>query len=349
MTSLSNFDFSVAFAVAEAFIIALYVVLDGFDLGVGILFPFAPRPADRDLMIETLAPVWDGNETWLVLGGMVLLTAFPGAFAILLPAYYVPLALMLFALILRGISFEFRAQGGPLQFAWTVAFAGGSALAAFCQGAILGSFVGGGFQVVGGRFAGGPFDWLNLFSIITGFGVIAGYGLLGACWLIWKTKDDTQIFARELAFTTLLSTGAAIVVVSLWTPLSVPQIAERWFALGASRLAAVLVRDPAFSRLPWRAWRQHMAGGGSRCHDHLGSIVSAPDASRSLRSLARDRADSPGLHCLQLLDVQRQNACAGSEHVRDRICGLRQLSFLPKSGAADRFGKVPVLSPKKRQ
>ena len=231
MNSLSNFDFSVAFAVAEAVIIALYVVLDGFDLGVGILFPFAPRPADRDLMIETLAPVWDGNETWLVLGGMVLLTAFPGAFAILLPAYYVPLALMLFALVLRGISFEFRAQGGPLQFAWTVAFAGGSALAAFCQGAILGSFVGGGLHVVGGRFAGGPFDWLNLFSIITGFGVIAGYGLLGACWLIWKTEDDTQIFARELAFTTLLSTGAAIVVVSLWTPLSVPQIAERWFTL----------------------------------------------------------------------------------------------------------------------
>jgi cytochrome bd ubiquinol oxidase subunit II len=231
MNSLSNLDFSVAFAVAEAVIIALYVVLDGFDLGVGILFPFAPRPADRDLMIETLAPVWDGNETWLVLGGMVLLTAFPGAFAILLPAYYVPLALMLFALVLRGISFEFRAQAGPLQFAWTVAFAGGSALAAFCQGAILGAFVGGGLQVVGGRFAGGPFDWLNLFSIITGLGVIAGYGLLGACWLIWKTEDDTQIFARELAFTTLLSTGAAIVVVSLWTPLSVPQIAERWFTL----------------------------------------------------------------------------------------------------------------------
>jgi cytochrome bd ubiquinol oxidase subunit II len=231
MNTLSSFDYSVAFAVAEAFIIALYVVLDGFDLGVGILFPFAPRPADRDLMIETLAPVWDGNETWLVLGGMVLLGAFPGAFAILLPAYYVPLALMLFALVLRGISFEFRAQGGPLQVVWTVAFAGGSALAAFCQGAILGSFVGGGLHVVGGRFAGGPFDWLNLFSIITGLGVIAGYGLLGACWLIWKTDDDTQIFARELAFTTLLCTGAAIVVVSLWTAFSVPQIAERWFAL----------------------------------------------------------------------------------------------------------------------
>jgi cytochrome d ubiquinol oxidase subunit II len=231
MNVLANFDYAVAFAVTEAFIIGLYVVLDGFDLGVGILFPFAPRSTERNLMIETLAPVWDGNETWLVLGGMVLLAAFPGAFAILLPAYYVPLALMLFALVLRGISFEFRAQGGPLQVAWTVAFAGGSASAAFCQGAILGSFVVGGLQVVGGRFAGGPFDWLNLFSIVTGFGVIAGYGLLGACWLIWKTEDDTQIFARELALTTLLSTGAAIVVVSLWTALSMPQIVERWFTL----------------------------------------------------------------------------------------------------------------------
>jgi cytochrome bd ubiquinol oxidase subunit II len=220
MSILANLDLPVVFAVSAGFVIALYVVLDGFDLGVGILLPFASRSADRDIMIRTLAPTWDGNETWLVLGAMVLWTAFPGAFAILIPAYYVPLALMLFGLVLRGVSFGFRSQGGPLRLIWTTAFTGGSAIAAFCQGAI---------RVAEGHFAGGPFDWITPFSVATGFGLAAGYGLLGACWLIWKTEGATQIASRRLAIATLFVTGAAIALISLWTPFSVPAIADRWF------------------------------------------------------------------------------------------------------------------------
>jgi cytochrome bd ubiquinol oxidase subunit II len=277
-------------------------------------------------MIETLAPVWDGNETWLVLGGMVLLAAFPGAFAILLPAYYVPLALMLFALVLRGISFEFRSQGGPLQVVWTVAFAGGSALAAFCQGAILGSFVGGSLQVVEGRFAGGPFDWLSLFTIVTGLGLVAGYGLLGACWLIWKTEDDTHIFARELAFTTLLSSGAAMVVVSLWTPLSVPQAPLPLIALAAwigvlrslwglrdwvPFLCAIPLFLASLGELGARIWPQAVPG--------VMTIWEASSAHRTQVVLAGALLGIVPIilaYCLQLLDVQGQNACAGSENVR---------------------------------
>ena len=229
MSILSNFDFAAFFAVAAAIVIGLYVTLDGFDLGVGILFPFAPRQVDRDVMMQSLEPFWDGNETWLVLGAMVLLAGFPLAFAILIPAFYVPLALMLFGLVLRGIAFEFRGQGGPLEIVWTSAFAAGSFIAAFCQGAILGAFVGRQIIVVDGHFAGGPFDWLGLFPVITGLGVVAGYGLLGAGWLIWKTSGSTQIFGRELSLPTLLCAGAAIAVVSVWTPFAVPQIAARWF------------------------------------------------------------------------------------------------------------------------
>jgi cytochrome d ubiquinol oxidase subunit II len=229
MTFISSFDLAVFFAVAAAIVIGLYVTLDGFDLGIGILFPFAPRPEDRDVMMETLEPFWDGNETWLVMGGMTLLAGFPLAFAILLPAFYVPLWLMLFGLVIRGVAFEFRGQGGALKEVWSWTFAGGSFIAGFCQGAILGGFVGRSITVVDGRFAGGPLDWLGPFSILTGLGVVAGYALLGACWLIWKTEGSTQTFGRELVLPVLLVVGIAIVVVSIWTPFVVPKIDQRWF------------------------------------------------------------------------------------------------------------------------
>lgn len=229
MSMMANFDFAAFFAVSAAIVVGLYVVLDGVDLGVGILFPFAPRSSDRDAMMTTLEPFWDGNETWLVLGGMVLQAAFPLAFAILLPAFYVPLCLMLFGLVIRGIAFEFRSQRGSFEIVWSMTFAAGSFIAAFCQGVVLGAFVGQSITVSNGAFAGGPFDWLGLFSIATGLGVVAAYGLLGACWLVWKTGGSTQNFGRELMLPTLLCAGGAILLVSVWTPFVKPQIAERWF------------------------------------------------------------------------------------------------------------------------
>lgn len=245
-------DYSVVFAVLAAVAIGLYVTLDGFDLGVGILFPFAPATFTRDTMMRSLAPMWDGNETWLVLGGMVLLAGFPAAFSILLPAFYVPLALMLFGLVLRGVAFEFRSQGGPFEIGWTIAFSGGSMLAGFCQGAILGSFIGGDVTVVDGRYGGGPFDWLHLFSIVTGLGVLSFYALLGACWLIWRTEDNVRIFAREIARPALLATGAAIAVISVWTPLSLPTVAARWFTWPGTLYLAPL---PILAAIAWTtAW-----------------------------------------------------------------------------------------------
>ncbi|MEI9924260.1 MAG: cytochrome d ubiquinol oxidase subunit II [Bradyrhizobium sp.] len=250
---MTPIDYPVLFAIVSALAIGLYVTLDGFDLGVGILFPFAPSAKDRNRMMQSLAPMWDGNETWLVLGGMVLLCAFPTAFSILLPAFYVPLGMMLFGLVLRGISFEFRSQGGPLQIGWTFAFAAGSFLAAFFQGAILGAFVSGDVTVADKQFAGGPLDWITLFSIATGFGVVAGYALLGAGWLIWRTEGTTQIFAREIARPTLMATGAAIALVSIWTPLSLSGIWARWFSWPNMIYLAPL---PIVAALSWLvAWR----------------------------------------------------------------------------------------------
>ena len=246
-------DYPVLFTVFAALAIGAYVTLDGFDLGVGILFPFAPATATRDTMMRSLAPMWDGNETWLVLGGMVLLAGFPAAFAILLPAFYVPLVLMLLGLVLRGVAFEFRSQGGAFEIGWTMAFSGGSILAGFCQGAILGSFIDGDVTAVGGRFAGGPFDWLHLFPIATGLGTVAFYALLGAGWLVWRTDGHTQIFAREIARAALLAVAAAIALVSLWTPLALPPVSARWFTWPNTLFLAPL---PIVAALAWvTAWR----------------------------------------------------------------------------------------------
>jgi cytochrome d ubiquinol oxidase subunit II len=246
-------DLPVIFGLVSALAIGMYVILDGFDLGVGIIFPFAPRSADREMMMRSLAPIWDGNETWLVLGGMVLFAAFPGAFAILMPAFYVPLALMLFGLVLRGIALEFRPQGGGLQVAWSAAFAFGSTLAGFCQGAVLGALVSERISIADGRFAGGPFEWLSLFSIITGLGVVAAYAVLGAAWLIWKTDGGTQTYAREIARPALVGTGAAIAIVSISTPLTLPDVAARWFSMPEFLYLCPL---PIVAALAWLAtWR----------------------------------------------------------------------------------------------
>ncbi len=207
--------------------ITLYVILDGFSLGVGILFPFARRGRERDLMMASVAPVWDGNQTWLVGGGAALFTAFPKAFNLLLSALYLPLILMLIALVFRGVAFEFRFKA-EREDLWNYAFIGGSTVAAFCQGLVLGTYVQG-FDYADGRLLVGSLDFLSPFSLLTGFGVVLAYALLGACWLIVKLEGDLQRRAFRWARRLLPAVIGMIGAVSALTPLLVPEIAERWF------------------------------------------------------------------------------------------------------------------------
>jgi cytochrome d ubiquinol oxidase subunit II len=229
MTEL-DFSLPVVWALIIGTAVALYVVLDGFDLGIGILFPLFPQERDRDQMMNTVAPFWDGNETWLVLGGGGLWIAFPKAFAIIMPALYLPMIVLLLALIFRGVAFEFRWVAKPHHRWWDVAFAAGSTVAAFAQGLVLGGLLQG-IEVRGGQFAGGPLDWLTPFSLLTGCALVVGYALIGATWLALKTDGDVEARARRLGAGLLLGLLAAIAMVSIWTPLAVPRIAERWFRM----------------------------------------------------------------------------------------------------------------------
>ena len=209
--------------------VALYVILDGFDLGVGILFPLARAERERDQMVSSIAPFWDGNETWLVLGGGGLLVAFPRAYAVIMPAFYLPVIAMLLALVFRGVAFEFRSVANTSKKYWNAAFAGGSTVAALSQGVILGGLVQG-IKVENGAFAGGAFDFATPFALLCALGVTAGYALLGATWLVMKTDgavaDRARAHAKMLLFVVLAFMG----IVSLWTPLAFPRIAERWFS-----------------------------------------------------------------------------------------------------------------------
>jgi cytochrome d ubiquinol oxidase subunit II len=206
-------DLPLIWAVIIIFGIMMYVVMDGFDLGIGILFPFVKGDSDRDVMMNTVAPVWDGNETWLVLGGAALFGAFPLAYSVVLSALYLPLILMLIGLIF-----------------WDKAFIGGSLTATFFQGVALGAFIDG-IPVVNRQFAGGSLDWLTPFTMFCGVALVVAYALLGCTWLIMKTEGKLQKqmhdLARPLAFVVLAVTG----VVSIWTPLTHPEIATRWFSL----------------------------------------------------------------------------------------------------------------------
>jgi cytochrome d ubiquinol oxidase subunit II len=207
----------------------LYVLLDGFDLGVGMLYGLAPDLNARNLVMNSIAPVWDGNETWLVLGGIALLAAFPLAFAIILPAVYFPILIMLLALVFRGVAFEFRYRDSEHRTFWDHAFAYGSAAATFAQGIVLGAFIQG-FQTDGRHFTGSSFDCFSAFSIFTGLALMAGYSLLGAGWLIFKTEGALQDWARRLGRYAFLGVLFAVAVVSLWTPFISHDIARRWFS-----------------------------------------------------------------------------------------------------------------------
>ena len=208
----------------------LYVVLDGFDLGCGILFPFAPSDKCRSRMMNSIAPFWDGNETWLVLGGGGLFVAFPVAYAILMPALYLPIMLMLMGLIFRGVAFEFRFKADEKdRKLWDISFHAGSLLAAFMQGVVLGNFIQG-VEVDGRNFAGGALDWANGFAIVTGISLVFGYALLGATWLVMKTEDETQSWARNAAKYVLGFVAIAMAVVSIAMPFIDGRISELWFS-----------------------------------------------------------------------------------------------------------------------
>ncbi|MDB5645527.1 cytochrome d ubiquinol oxidase subunit II [Methylobacterium sp.] len=209
--------------------VAMYVVIDGFDLGVGILFTAARKGNWRDRMMLSVAPIWDGNETWLVLGGGGLFAVFSVAYAILLPALYLPLILMLIALIFRGVAFEFRFKAGRSQFIWDNAFHYGSLIATFAQGMVLGAFVQG-FQIQGRGFTGGTFDWLTPFSVLTGIGLVCGYGLLGATWCVMKTSGELEIWARRKSLQFLAATIVAMTLVSAWVPFLGRDIQWRWIS-----------------------------------------------------------------------------------------------------------------------
>jgi cytochrome d ubiquinol oxidase subunit II len=223
-------DTSIIWAGIIFFGVFMYVVMDGFDLGIGMLFPFVHDRHDRDVMMNTVAPIWDGNETWLVLGGAGMLAAFPIAYSIILSALYLPLVFMLIGLIFRGVAFEFRFKAREHErHIWDKAFIGGSVTAAFFQGVSLGAFLNG-IPVSGHSYAGGVLDWLAPFPLLAGVGVIIAYTLLGSTWLIMKTEGALQErmvqVARPFAGLLLL----AIIAVSIWTPLRHPEVAERWFS-----------------------------------------------------------------------------------------------------------------------
>jgi len=223
-------DYTMIWAVIIAFGVIMYVLLDGFDLGVGILYPFAPNEDSRDVMMNTVAPFWDGNETWLVLGGAGLLGAFPLVYSVLLPALYLGVFLLLAGLIFRGVAFEFRFKAAPAQKRyWSISFAIGSAVAALAQGIVVGAYIQG-FETENFAYVGGAFDWLTPFSVLTGIGLVLGYALLGSTWIIMKTEGEVQEWAYRLAPKLLAGVLGIFVIISFWTPLVDEFVRDRWFS-----------------------------------------------------------------------------------------------------------------------
>jgi cytochrome bd ubiquinol oxidase subunit II len=227
--SAVSIDFTGLWVVILGAGIILYVLLDGFDLGVGILYGAAPDTPSRNTIMNSIAPIWDGNETWLVLGSIALMAAFPLAFVIIIPAVYFPILTMLLGLVFRGVAFEFRFRDAEHRTFWDHGFCYGSLVATISQGIVLGAFIQG-FEVKGRVFAGSSFDCFTPFSIMTGLALVAGYGLLGAGWLILKSEGALQDWARMWGRLCLLGVLAGIALVSVWTPIAQPAIAARWLS-----------------------------------------------------------------------------------------------------------------------
>jgi cytochrome d ubiquinol oxidase subunit II len=310
----------------------MYIVMDGFDLGIGILFSTTRDAEDRDVMVNSVAPVWDGNETWLVLGGAGLFGAFPLAYAVIIDALAIPLTLMLIGLIFRGVAFEFRFQATPSHRPfWDRAFLGGSLLATFSQGVVVGAVING-FSVSGRAFSGGMFDWLTPFTLFCGLGLCIAYALLGATWLVMKSENPLQDKMRHTSRTLLLALLAVIAVISLWTPLAQPAIAARWFtlpnlffllpvpllvvAIGAwlwrtcatRPPCAALYSDagPGLSRLQ-RSGDQYLAAYYSAGHHAVAGRRAAAKPGLYAGGRPADYSGDPRLYLLELLRVPRQS------------------------------------------
>jgi len=246
------FDLPTIWAGLLALAVLIYVILDGFDLGIGILYPLLKKGSDRSRAMNTVAPVWDGNETWLVLGGGGLLAAFPLAYSVVMSALYVPILTMLLGLILRGVSFEFRWRDPKHEKIWDMGFFGGSILATFCQGIVLGAFVQG-IDVEGRAYAGGWFDWLTPFSLFTGLSLVFGYAFLGAMWLIMKTDGDLRERLYQLSLPLMAMVFLLTGIVSLWTPFLSPDIYARWF-----KMPNLLYLSPVPILAALLAWRLYV-------------------------------------------------------------------------------------------
>lgn len=228
---------TVLFAFIIAFAILAYVAMDGFDLGLAILFPMFPARHDRDVMMNSVAPLWDGNETWLVMGGGAMFAAFPLAYSILMPALYTPLIIMLLGLVFRGVAFEFRFRIDADENIWDLAFFGGSLAAALAQGIALGAVLQG-VKVAGRAYSGGWFDWLTPFSMLTGVATVAAYSLLGATWIVMKTTGDLQDRAFRMTKYALGATLFFIGTISVATPFLQGHYYQRWFTFPSIILTA---------------------------------------------------------------------------------------------------------------
>jgi hypothetical protein len=310
-------DVTVVWAAIIAIGLLFYVVLDGFDLGIGIVFPLFPDERERDLMMNTVAPVWDGNETWLVLGGAALFGAFPLVYATVLSALYLPLIAMLACLILRGVCFEIRGKASRTKHLWDLAFIGGSTGAAFFQGVSLGAFIQG-IPLSNGAFSGEAFGWLTPFTLLTGLGLVATYALLGCCWLVAKTEADLQRRLHRLVWplTLVLSRGLRLsdaargACAASHAPVHLGDELRR---VGLCRAAgdAVALRHSVFGHVMGsrgaRA-QSHVHVEGSRRHlaDHHGL--------HDARLLGFSRQGTPWRTSLPLSDAARSRVGAGSSH-----------------------------------
>ncbi|MBJ7539766.1 cytochrome d ubiquinol oxidase subunit II [Marinomonas transparens] len=243
------------------FAIFMYVLLDGFDLGIGILYPWFDQTGEKDHLMRSISHVWDGNETWLVFGGVILFAAFPIAYAQITSTFYLPIMLMLFALIFRGVAFEYRFKSDTSRPYWDFAFSSGSAIAAFCQGMLLGSLVQG---IPVGINSMSSLHWLTPFSVLTGFAVMAGYALLAACYLFMKSRGRIQQHAAMLGKRLLVITLLAMVAVSLWTVIGQVEIRERWFSGYHFLLLSPLpILTLIAAAIAWKDLNNHATGKAS--------------------------------------------------------------------------------------